>query len=231
MQQDYLTWLLGFQGFRVTKMERIPDTHSHSRVKIHLERTLKGYICGGCGRRVSRGYDHTWQELHHLTLWHHHTVLRFQRFRVDCPHCGVQTEALEFADIRGPRVTRMLAGLISELCKVMTVKAVATFQALHPQTIRNIDKSALEKVQAERPLAGITVLGADEISVGKGHNYWTLFSALEGPRGPEMLNIVAGRSERKLKKFWRWFGKDRTARITHAVIDMSRSFEKSFRAH
>jgi transposase len=200
-------------------------------VKIHLERTRKGYICGGCGERVSRGYDHTWQELYHLMLWHHHTVLRFQRFRVDCPRCGIHTEALEFADIRGPRVTRTLATLISELCKVMTVKAVATLQGLHTQTIRNIDKSALEKVQAERPLGGLTVLGADEISVGKGHHYWTLFSALEGPRGPEMLNIVEGRSQRKLKRFWRWFGKDRAALITHAVIDMSRTFEKSFRAH
>jgi transposase len=113
----------------------------------------------------------------------------------------------------------------------MTVKAVAIFQALHPQTIRNIDKSALEKVQAERPLDGITVMGADEIGVGKGHHYWTLFSALEGPRGPEMLNIIEGHSERKLKRFWRWFGKDRAALITHVVVDMCRTFEKSFRAH
>lgn len=231
MQQDYLTALLGFQGFRVATVEHIHSKHSHSTVRVNLERTRAGYVCGGCGKRVGRGYDHTWLELNHLMLWHHHTVLRFPRYRVECPRCGIHTEALEFADIRGPRVTRPLAALISELCKVMTVKAVAAFQALHQQTIRNIDKSALEKVQAERPLDGITVLGADEISVGKGHKYWTLFSALEGPRGPEMLNIVEGRSAKKLKRFWRWFGKARTALITHAVIDMCRPFEKSLRAH
>jgi len=223
MRQECLTSLLGFQGFRVTAIERIHREHSHSTVRITLERTRKGYICGGCGKRVGRGYDHTWVELNHLMFWQHHCIVRLQRFRVDCSLCGIRTEALEFADIRGPRVTRPLAALISELCKVMTVKAVAAFQALHQQTIRNIDKSALEKIQAERPLDGITVLGADEISVGKGHNYWSLFSALEGPRGPELLNIVEGR--------WRWFGKARAALITHAVIDMSRTFEKSFRAH
>ena len=77
-------------------------------------------------------------------------------------------------------MTTALSRLIYELCKVTTVKAVAMFFGLHRQTVKNIDKQALAKVQAQRPLDGITVLGADEISVGKGHHYWSLFSALEG---------------------------------------------------
>jgi transposase len=178
-----------------------------------------------------QGYDHVWQELRHLTLWQHQTVLRFQRYRVDCPACGVRTEALEFADVRGPRVTRALSALIYELCKVTTVKAVALLFGLHRHTVKDIDKEALAEVQAARPLDGITVMGVDEIGVGKGHNYWSLFSALEGPRGPEMLYVVEGRSEKKLKRFWRWFGKERTVLITHAVMDMCRAFQNSFRAH
>ncbi len=73
--------------------------------------------------------------------------------------------------------------------------------------------------------------GADEIAVGKGHNYWTLISALEGPRGPEMLAVYEGRSEKHLKRFWRWFGKERAAQVTHAAIDMCRAADDSFRAH
>ena len=114
---------------------------------------------------------------------------------------------------------------------VTTVKAVALLFGLHRHTVKGIDKEALAKVQAERPLDGITVVGVDEISVGKGHNYWTLLSALEGPRGPELLYVVEGRSEKRLKRFWRWFGKERAARITHAVMDMCRAFQNSFRAH
>ena len=74
-------------------------------------------------------------------------------------------------------------------------------------------------------------MGVDEIGVGKGHNYWTLLSALEGPRGPEMLYVVEVRSEKRLKRFWRWFGKERAALITHAVMDMCRAFQNSFRTH
>lgn len=231
MPTDYLTSLLGIQGYHVVKVESVASRGGYRSARVHLERTREDYVCGGCDRRVTAGYDHTWQELRHLMLWQHQTILRFPRYRVECPDCGVQTEALDFADVRGPRVTRVLSALIYELCKVTTVKAVAILFGLHRETVKDIDKEALSKVQAERSLDGITVLGMDEIGVGKGQKYWTLISALEGPRGPELLNVVEGRSEKKLKKFWRWFGKERAAEITHAVIDMWKAFEKSIQAH
>ena len=227
MHEDCLTSLLAIQGYRVSAIEQ----RGCSTVVVHIERSRKDYICGRCGGVVSAGYDHTTQELHHLMLWQHQTILRFKRYRVNCPNCGVQTEAIEFADIRGPRVTCRLARLIHELCKVTTVKAVAALFGLHRHTVKDIDKAALQEIQSRRPLDGITVLGMDEIAVGKGHKFWTLISALEGPRGPEMLNIVEGRSEKRLKRFWRWFGKERVGEITHVVIDMCQSFEKSIRAH
>jgi transposase len=212
----------------VAKVEQAGEA---GRVRLHLERTGAGHFCGGCGQGVLQGYDHTWQEVRHLSLWQHQTLLRFPRYRVDCPDCGVRTETLDFVDVRGPRVTRALAGLIYELCKVTTVKAVALLFSLHRHTVKDIDKEELAKVQAGRSKEGITVLGVDEIGVGKGHHYWTLVSALEGPRGPELLYIVEGRSEKRLKRFWRWFGKERAARVTHAVMDMCKAFAKSFRAH
>ena len=231
MQQDCLTDLLGIQGYRVIAVERI-NGYILSTVRVHLERTRTDYICGECGRNVSGGFNHTMQEVKHLTFWHHQTILRYPRFRVECPNCGVRTEALNFVSIRGPRVTRFLATFISELCKITTVKAVATLYGMQRRAVKDIDKQAVAKVQAERPLDGITVMGADEVGMGTGRNkLWSLFSALEGPRGPEMLYIVEGRSEKKLKEFWRWFGKERAALITHAVLDMCRTFANSFRKH
>lgn len=231
MPEHCLTPLLGIQGYRVTRLEELAGRGGYRSVRVYLERTREDYVCGGCGRRVAGGYDHTWQELRHLALWQHQTILRFPRYRVACPDCGITTEALDFAEVRGPRVTRALSALIHELCKVTTVKAVAAFFGLHRETVKDIDREALTRVQAGRSLEGITVLGVDEIAVGKGHKYWTLVSALEGPRGPEMLQIVEGRSEKKLKRFWRWFGKERAARVTHAVMDMCKAFYNSFSKH
>jgi transposase len=223
--------MLSIQGFRVSAVEQIAAMPAHSVYRVHLARTMKEHFCGECGQ-VAPGYDHVWQEVQHTTVWQHLTFLRFERYRVDCPRCGVRTEALNFVDIRGPRVTRQLAQRVSELCKVMTNKAVGVLEALHKHTVKDIDKQAMSKVQAERPLDGLTVLGADEIAVGKGqNNYWTMISAPEGPRGPELLNIVVGRKEASLKKFWKWFGPERAKLITHAVMDMWEPFRNSFRKH
>jgi transposase len=230
IKENYLTKLLGIQGFQVGQIKQ-EIRKGHPAVIIWLERTQTGYICGSCGRAVTGSKDSSWEEFQHLTLWHHLSFLRLKRYRVNCPDCGIRTEALDFVGIRGPRVTLPLTKLVSELCKVMTNKAVGILQALHRHTVKEIDKQAMEKVQAERPLDGLTVLGVDEIAMGKGQNYWTMISAPEGPRGPEMLNVVSGRRERNLKKFWKWFGKERTRLITHAVMDMWKPFRNSFQAH
>jgi len=231
MQLDCLTELLGFQGYRVTAVDWFGKRAGLTGVRLRLERTAAGFVCGDCHRAVAQGYDHTWQDVHHLRLFEHHTVVRFPRYRVNCPACGIRTEALAFTGLRGPRVTRPLAALVAELCKVMTVKAAAILQGLHPGTVRELDKRALARTQAQRPLDGIDTLGVDEISVGKGQRYWHLVSALDGPRGPEMLFVGNGRKSRSLAKFWRWFGKPRANLLTHVVMDMWKPFRESFLRH
>lgn len=230
MQEYYLTKLLQIQGFQVERVTQ--GFHKGQKsVVIHLERKKSGYVCSTCGQATESGYDHSWQQAQHLMLWDWVCFLRFKRYRVNCPRCGVRTEALDFVSVRGPCVTRSLAGLVAELCKVMTNKSVSLFQVLHRGTVKEIDKRAMTDVQAARPLDGITVAGVDEIAVGKGHTYWTMISALEGPRGPELLNVVDGRREKNLKRFWKWFAKERAQRLTHVVMDMWKPFINSFRTH
>lgn len=230
MQGNYLTKLLEIQGFHV---KRVTESFHKGRqsVVLHLERKRSGYVCGKCRQPVESGYDSTWQQVQHLMVWHHLCFLRFQRYRVNCPDCGIRTEALEFVGVRGPGVTIRLAQLVAELCKVMTNKNVSVFQALHRGTVKDIDKRSIAEEQASRPLDGITVMGVDEIAVGKGQSYWTMLSALEGPRGAELLNVVEGRKEKNLKKFWKWFGKERAQGVTHGVMDMWPAFRNSFQKH
>jgi transposase len=198
-------------------------------VILDLKRVGGGFECEKCHRRIKKAHSSWMIEVQHLTLWQYLTFLRVRHHRVDCPTCGLTLESLPFV-AEGARVTQSLASLVAELCKVMTVKAVAIFQSLHRGTVKTIDKLALEREQASRPLDGITVLGIDEIAVGKGQTYWHLVSALEGPRGPELLFVGEGRREKHLAKFWTWFGKDRARGITHAVMDMWKPFRNSFLA-
>ena len=229
MRLHYLTTLLGIQGYRVVKLG-VELRRGRPAVVLDLRRVHPRYECAGCQRRRKTAHS-SWEiQLQHLMWWQYPTVLRVRRYRVNCPDCGLTLEPLPFV-AEGARVTRGLAALVAELCKVMTLKAVAALQGLHRGTVKALDKQALQQAQATRPLEGITVLGADEIAVGPGQTYWTLLHALEGPRGPECLFVVEGRKEKNLTRFWRWFGKARARRITYAVMDMWKPFRNSFTAH
>jgi transposase len=229
MQLNYLTNLLGMQGYSISD-QKIEPRRGQPAVILTLKRTRHDYECGQCHRRFKTAHSSWWLEVQHLMLWQFVTFLRVKHYRVKCPICGVTQEPVPFVS-QEARVTRSLAALVVELCKVLSVKAVALLCFLHRSTVRTIDKQTLQKQQAERPLDGITVLGADEIAVGKGQHYWTMISALEGPRGKELLMVVNGRKEKHLRPFWKWFGRERAQQITHAVMDMWRAFRNSFKAH
>jgi transposase len=230
MDFDFITKLLGIPGFRVAAVEQRRDG-LRSQVLLRLERTeVTRFQCSGCQRWTDQGVRYRDRIVQHLTLWEHVTFLRFTEYRVKCPTCGLKVESLPWV-ARYARVTMPLASLVAELCKAMTNKAVALLQNLNRKTVKAIDKAAMMAAQAARDLSGITVLGFDEIAVGKGHNYWHMASALEGPYGPELLYIGEGRKEKDLKPFWKWFGQERAGRITHAVMDMWKGFINSVRAH
>ena len=229
MRLHYLRKMLGIPGYFITNFV-LESRGGRPTIVIELKRLRRPFECGTCHRRIKRPHSHWQIEVQHLMWWHYPTLLQFHRYQLKCPRCGFTSEPVPFVS-PSARVTRSLASLVAELCKVMSVQAVAVFQSLHRCTVKTIDKTALQKTQTERSLEGITVLGVDEISVGKGQTYWTMVSALEGPRGPEMLAVVEGRKERNLTPFWKWFGQDRAQRITHGVMDMWKPFRNSFRTH
>ncbi len=228
-RDEYLTRLLGIPGWYVASTD-LRRRKGRSEAVLVLEREEAVYTCGRCGYVTSEARPWRMQELQHLLLWEHVTILRVQKHRVACPTCGVKAERLPWA-ARYARVTTKLAGLVGELCKVLTNSAVALLLWLHAGTVKTLDKRALQAAQAARPLDGITTLGLDEIAVGRGQSYWHLVHALDGPRGPECLFVGEGRKEKDLKKFWRWFGKRRARQITHAGMDMWKAFRRSFATH
>jgi len=74
-----------------------------------------------------------------------HTLLDVEYRKIWCSQCnGVRVEHLSFCHA-GRRVTHRLARYIHELCKHMTIKAVSERFDLHPTTVKDIDKTFLEK--------------------------------------------------------------------------------------
>ena len=228
-RDEYLTAVLGIPGWYVAG-KSLRSRKGRAEAVLLIDRDAPVYTCEGCGYVASTARPWRVQELQHLLLWDHVTILQVQKYRVQCPTCGLKAERLPWAAPYA-RVTTRLATLVGELCKVLTNRAVAVLLWLHPGTVKTLDKRAIQAAQAARALDGITTLGLDELAVGRGQTYWHLEHALDGPRGPECLFVGEGRKEKHLRKFWRWFGKRRAQQITHAVMDMWKAFRRSVEAH
>ena len=228
-QMNYiLTQMLGIQDF-VVKAITCNKMGLRSSYIFDIERTQQKFICSECHQVSKEGIPYRERMVQHLNCWQHLTFLRFMQYRVKCSRCGLKVEDLPFIE-RYSRVSVMLGNFVYELCKVMTNKSVGILHDLDDETVKSIDKVKLEEKQANRALDGISALGADEIFVG-GKNCLHMISALDGPRGPELIYIGKGRKEKDLKKFWRWFGRKRTKLIKVAVMDMWKGFINSFKAN
>jgi len=136
----------------------------------------------------------------------------------------VKTEKLDWlAD--NPLYTKRFAYYIGRKCRKETIKDVATEYKLDWHTVKALDKEYMAKQLAANPIAAPRVIGIDEISIKKGHEYRIIVSDVERKR-PIWFGGV-DRSEESLDKFFEWLGEKKTNKIKLALMDMWKAFEKS----
>ena len=130
-------------------------------------------------------------------------------------------ERLEFlAD--NPFYTKRFAYFVGRRCRQATIKDVAKELHLDWHAVKELDKQymAAQLVRAGTP--GPKVIGIDEISVRKGHDYRIVVSDLLRRR-PIWFGGT-DRSEASMKSFYDWLGPKKSNGIRLAVMDMWRPF-------
>jgi transposase len=111
----------------------------------------------------------------------------------------------------------------------MTVQDVAHEFHLDWHTVKELDKQYMREQLARAAKPAPTVIGIDEISVGKGQDYRIVVSDLI-----LMRPIWFGGKDRKeasMAQFYEWLGPRKSARIRLAVMDMWRPFRTATQAY
>jgi transposase len=169
------TWILGWSGFRVMRIEGEEETHR--RWQIPVERRGRCYPGGGCGRctaRVRSSKERTWDDL----PWAAHPVTRvYQQRRVIGRRCGIRTERVDVADAKA-RVTRRLRQQIGVDGQSMPTRHAAVRHGVSWGKARRAEKALLAGWDARRPKRQPRHIGLDEIPRGKGQRFWTVLSAV-----------------------------------------------------
>jgi len=146
------------------------------------------------------------------------TFLQVEYRRVWCPQCRrAQVEELEFLDA-GKRITRRLARYIYQLCKTMTVEAVARHLDLNPKTVKAVDKHFLAEQFGRTDCQGLRILAIDEIALHKGQNgYMTV--VLDYLTG-RVVWMGEGRRAETLDAFFAQMTDQQKAAIQAVAMDM-----------
>ena len=142
--------------------------------------------------------------------------------RARCKTSGkVKREHLEFlAD--NTHFTKRFAYFVGRRCRQATIKDVAKELNLDWDAVKELDKQYMAAQLARVGTPGPKVIGIDEISIGKGHDYRIVVSDLIRRR-PIWFGGT-DRSEASMAMFYDWLGPKKSRGIRLAVMDMWRPF-------
>ena len=229
MAHEEITALLGgWEGFEIVGVRRSAAADATPEVEIELRRVANSPgVCSGCGDTVVEIHDITMRRIRELPILDADTWLVVPYARLRCSRCGPTTETLPWLD-RFARMTKRFAASVARLAQVLPVQQVASYYGLSWDTVKAIDKAALEARLGVADLVGVRQIAIDEFAIQKGHRYATV---VVEPEPRRVLWVGRGRGREDLRPFFELLGPAGCAALEAAVMDMSEAYEAETRAH
>ena len=197
------------------------------RVDIYLEHADKGDVCPACGEPCPL-YDHAPErQWRHLDTMQFQTVIHASPPRIKCGEHGVRTASVPWA---GPhsRFTLLFEAFAIEVIRACrNTKDAADLLRLDWHSVLQIMRRAVQRGLWRRDGGEIAWVGLDEKSFGKGHDYISVMTDIEGNR---VLDVVSGRSaESASELIGLALDPIQQEMVCGVAMDMSAPFEKAVR--
>ncbi len=174
--------------------------------------------CSGCGVK-GPGYDTLEERMFEFVpLWAIPVFFLYAMRRVDCPKCGITVEAVPWAEGKS-HITTAYAWFLAAWAKRLSwLETARTFKTSWETVYRSVEK-AVEWGLAHRDLTGITAIGFDEVFWRKPYKFLTVVYQIDnGCR--RLLWVGQDRTLKTTLRFFRWFGKERSALLKWVCSDM-----------
>ncbi len=124
-----------------------------------------------------------------------------------------------------PFYTKRFAYYVGRRCRSATVRDVARELRLDWKTVKSLEMEYMREQLRRAGTPGPRVIGIDELSIGRGHNYRIVVSDLV--RGRPIWFGGTDRSEKSMDLFFQWLGPRKCKGIRLAVMDMWKPFRNS----
>jgi transposase len=210
------------------RVDKVQLETAQKRVVIALEHVGAPLACPECGVACTR-YDTGQQR-----SWRHFDTMQFETQiiarvpRCNCSACGVKTIAVPWAG-KHSRFTLMFeAFAIEVLLACGNVKAACELLNLDWDAADAVMKRAVSRGLIRRDMETVTRVGIDENSFGKGHDYVSVMTDIDGRR---VLDVVHGRDRDSADALWKALPEGQRGKIKAVAMDMWQAFISATKSH
>jgi transposase len=216
-----------YHGFGIRGYRYVKSQYVDGMVIFHVEQPRERLCCSACGSQdvVLRGRSE--RLFRHVPIGGKLVWIQLAVPRVGCQSCGcVRRVKVTFADPRR-RYTRAFARYVLELSRHMTIKHVAGHLGVSWDTVKEIQRTHLQRHYSRPPLKHLRKLAIDEIATRKGHVYMTIVLDLDSG---VVVFVGDGKGADSLLPFWKRL-RASGARIQAVAIDMSEAYINAVEEH
>jgi transposase len=194
---------------------------------VHVRPTGRRPRCSGCGRlRPSGAVATERRRWRHLDLAGIMLFLSYDIRRVSCPRCGVVVERVPWSSDVRARFTDDFDDHVAYLAQRCDKTSIETMLGIAWRSVGRCIERVMKRRGRADPLAGLSLIGVDEISYRKHHHYLTLVADHVERR---IVWGKAGKDAGTLKAFFGDLGEERRQEIKGVSMDMSSAYMNAVR--
>ena len=229
---DYIMIPSSLEGFSNIETEEVSAEDGTSKyfIRGELEEDADSRICPVCGS-VMHVRDSYETRLRHLSFGKVWSEVVFSSRRYSCRHCGhSETQVCRFKS-GNHRVTKEAEAYAKDLLSYgLTVSTVSAITGLNRKMVKEVDKERLKELYTEggkalkRPPQA-RILGIDEFSLHKGHQYAVVIMDLDTGH---VLYLAKGRKKQTVYDFIDFVGEDWMDGVEAIACDMNSDFQEAF---
>jgi transposase len=201
-----------------------------NKIDLHIAWNSDAAACPACGAPDQALHDHRQRSWRHLDFFQYEAHVHCQLPRVQCNACKA-TSQLQVPWARtGSRFTLMFEALALTLAREMPVAACARILRSTSNAVwRQID-AHVGLARSKESYADVKVIGIDETSCAKGHDYITLIHDLEQSR---LIFATPGKDGTTIERFCLDIQthQGRPEQIEVVCMDMSKAFIQGAAKH
>jgi transposase len=179
-------------------------------------------ICSGCNRRRPWYDTLSPRVFEFVPLWGISVFFLYALRRVNCRRCGVKVEAIPWAEGKNTLTNTYMQFLAKWAKRLSWTEVARCFRTSWEKVFRSVEWSVRWGL-AHRDTSNIRSIGVDEVLWHKGHKYLTAVYQIDHDCR-RLLWVGKDRTIRTLLRFFRVFGKERSAQLLFVCTDMWRPY-------